>query len=99
MQIHSVLIKPVITEKTTHEWEKGRYTFVVNKRATKVDVKNAVRELYGVNASAVNVRQTPSKKRIVGRGREITKRDALKKATFTVEGGKTIDIFKFSTKK
>ena len=60
------------------------------------DLTDAIRELYGVKVKSVNVRPTPKKTRIVGRGRTIQKRDAVKKATITLEPGKTIDIYKFS---
>ncbi len=95
MDLYHVIQKPILTEKTTHDAE-GRYTFVVHKKATKIDIKNAIRELYGVKVKSVNVRPTPKKTRIVGRGRTIQKRDAVKKATITLEPGKTIDIYKFS---
>lgn len=98
MDIHHVIKKQVLTEKTTRDTD-GRYTFVVDKNATKVDIKNAIKTLYGVNVTSVNVRPTPGKERIVGRGRTIQKRDAVKKATITLEAGKTIDIYKFSKSK
>ncbi len=98
MDLHYVIQKPVLSEKTTRDAE-GRYTFIVHPKATKIDVKNAIKLLYGVNVKSVNVRPTPSKVRLVGRGREIKKRDRVKKATITLEPGKTIDIYKFSKSK
>jgi large subunit ribosomal protein L23 len=98
MDLHYVLKKQVLTEKTTRDGD-GRYTFVVDKNATKIDVKNAIRMLYGVNVKSVNVRPTPAKERIVGRGRTIRKRDHTKKATITLEKGQTLDIYKFSKPK
>jgi large subunit ribosomal protein L23 len=99
MQIHQIIIKPIVTEKSATQSEQGKYSFVVNKRATKIDIKNAIKTLYGVDAKSVNITATPKKTRIVGRGREITKRQAVKKATVTLEKGKSIDIYKFKPSK
>lgn len=98
MDLHHIIKKQVLTEKTTRD-NDGCYTFIVDKNATKIDIKNAIKTLYGVNAKSVNVRPTPAKERIIGRGRTIQKRDAVKKATITLEAGKTIDIYKFSKSK
>ncbi|MDP2624592.1 MAG: 50S ribosomal protein L23 [Candidatus Peregrinibacteria bacterium] len=99
MELYQVLIKPVVSEKATAEAGQGKYTFVVNKKATKIDIKNAIRMLYGVNATDVTVRPTPKKVRIVRRGQEMVKRKPVKKATVTLEAGKKIDIYKFNPTK
>ena len=50
-----IIIKPIITEKMTALGEKlGRYGFVVDKRANKLQIKKAVKELYGVEVEEVN---------------------------------------------
>ena len=95
MDYTQVLIKPVVTEKTAHEEITGRYTFIVNRQATKIDIKNAVRQLYGVNVKQVMVRLTPQKIRVVGRGREIVKRPQVKKASVTLVKGEKMDLYKF----
>lgn len=94
-----VLIKPVVTEKTTLEETNGRYTFIVNAEATKVDIKNAIRQLYGVTPKQVTVRPTPQKARVVGRGRTIIKRQAVKKASVTLGKGEKMDLYKFTKEK
>ncbi len=99
MDLHYVILKPVVSEKTTQEEAQGKYTFMVARKATKIDVKNAIKKLYGVNVTDVTMRPIQKKTRIVGRGREIAKRAAGKKATIKVETGKKIDIYKFSTPK
>lgn len=51
----NVIIKPVITEKMTAMGEtQGRYAFLVDKRANKLQIKKAVEELYEVKVEAVN---------------------------------------------
>ncbi len=91
-----VLIKPLITEKMTELSEKrGQYGFVVNRKANKVEVKNAVEKMYGVNVASVNTMIIPGKKRsrntktkfIVGRT------SAIKKAIVTLAEGETIDFY------
>lgn len=98
MNLYQILIKPLVTEKTSKESERGQYTFVVSADANKIEIGKAVEMLYGVKVTAVRVRQTPKKVRVIGRGREITKRSAAKKATVTLEKGKTLDFSKFKTK-
>ena len=51
------LIKPIITEKATNDSELfNRYSFVVNKKANKVEIKEAVESAYGVSISSVKIR-------------------------------------------
>ena len=54
MVAEEVIIKPIITEKTAAGQAQGKYTFKVNKKATKVDVKMAVEKLFGVKVTNVN---------------------------------------------
>ncbi len=57
----SILIKPIITEKATGDSEKfNRYTFVVNKKANKVQIKDAVEAAYGVTVEKVRTLNHPA---------------------------------------
>lgn len=57
----SILIKPIITEKATNDSEKfNRYTFVVNKKANKIEIKNAVEATYGVTVKVVRTLNHPA---------------------------------------
>lgn len=61
MVAEDIIIKPVVTEKSTYAQAEGKYTFKVHKKATKVDVKNAVQKLFGVkvlNVSTMIVKGT-----------------------------------------
>ncbi len=91
-----ILIKPIITEKSDRLSEKrGQYTFMVNKDANKIEIKNAVKELYNVEVEAVNTMIMPGKaknrntRRGVIRGRV----SSFKKAVVTVAEGETINFF------
>ncbi len=54
MVAEDVIIKPIITEKSAAAQAQGKYTFKVNKKATKVDVKMAVEKLFDVKVTNVN---------------------------------------------
>ena len=49
-----IIIRPVITEKSNDEMQAGKYTFEVNKKATKVEIAKAVEKLFEVKVSNVN---------------------------------------------
>ena len=60
----SILIKPIITEKANRDSEKfNRYTFVVDKRANKLEIKNAVETAYGVTIDSVKTMNYPMKRK------------------------------------
>jgi large subunit ribosomal protein L23 len=91
-----VLIKPIITEKMTSDSELyNRYGFVVDPRANKIQIKDAVEATYGV--SVVKVRTMnygPSRKtRFTKTGVQKGKTNAFKKAIVHVEDGDTIDFY------
>ena len=54
MVAEDVIIRPIITEKSSMGQSAGKYTFKVNKKATKVDVRMAVEKLFGVKVTNVN---------------------------------------------
>jgi len=87
------LIKPVITEKATALSTKLKYAFWVNRKATKVDVKRAIKEAYGADVATVHMMNTPAKTRMARR-MVVDKRSAMKKAIITLKGGKKLDLTK-----
>ena len=54
MRPEDIIIAPVITEKSNDGMQEGKYTFEVNKKATKVDIARAVEKLFGVKVLKVN---------------------------------------------
>ncbi len=90
IKLTDVLVGPVQTEKTISQ--TGKYTFLVHPKADKVLVKKALNKFYGVEAKSVNIINLPRKTRVVGRGKEITKRKEIKKAVVTLPEGKTLDF-------
>lgn len=96
MKLADVLVRPVITEKVNLQMERsGRYTFVVDKRANKLEVKQAVEEFYGVKVSDVNTIVVPgkNKSRFTKAGLLKGVKPSYKKAVVTLAEGDTIDLF------
>ncbi|MFH1533449.1 MAG: 50S ribosomal protein L23 [Nitrospirota bacterium] len=99
MDSYSTIIRPLTTEKSSEQQANGQYMFQISKTATKVDVKHAVKDLYGVDVDKVRILIAPSKKRLVAKGRHWTKRPVMKKALVTMKGKKTIDPNKIKESK
>ena len=66
MKPEDIIIKPIITEESNAGIQEGKYTFKVNKKATKVDVANAVEKLFGVKVLRVNTITVKGKEKRVG---------------------------------
>lgn len=96
MKLSEVLIKPVLSEKVNRQTEKhNRYTFVVNRRANKLEIKKAVEEFYGIQVEEVNTLVMPSKvkQRNTKAGLLVGRKAAKKKAIVTVAEGESIDLY------
>ncbi len=78
-----VIIKPIMTEKSYSSVADGKYTFEVNINSTKVEIKNAVEELFGVKVKKVNTLRYDGKKKRVGVHQGLTK--AWKKAIVQID--------------
>lgn len=82
--------KPLITEKSTDLNKLGKYVFVVKFGATKPEIKKAVREIYKVDATGVNIVNRPAKRKRVGNFRG--KQAGYKKAVVTLRSGQKIEL-------
>lgn len=92
----NVLVKPLITEKTETISEKeNRYSFVVDKRANKIEIKDAVEKMYGVAVVAVNTAIMPAKtkSRNTKSGVIRGKKSSYKKAVIRLAEGDVIDFY------
>jgi len=67
MRPEDIIIAPIVTEKTNNMMQEGKYTFEVNKKATKVDIANAVEKLFEVKVLKVNTMTVNGKMKRVGR--------------------------------
>jgi large subunit ribosomal protein L23 len=96
MRPSDILIKPVLSEKVNKLTEKfNRYTFIVNRKANKLEIKKAVEEFYGIQVQEVNTLVMPSKakSRNTKSGVISGRKPAKKKAIVTVAEGETIDLY------
>jgi large subunit ribosomal protein L23 len=92
----NILLKPIITEKMSAQSEKlNRFGFVVDQRANKLQIKDAVEGMYGVSVEAVNTMNYGGKRktRNTKAGVVSGKTNSFKKAVVTLSDGETIDFF------
>ena len=92
----SILIKPIITEKATKDSElRNCYTFAVDTKANKIEIKKAVEAAYGVSVEKVRtMNYGPERKtRYTKTGIQHGKTNAVKKAIIEVAEGDTIDFY------
>ena len=103
MRPEDIIIKPIITEESNAGIQEGKYTFKVNKKATKVDIARAVEKLFEVKVLNVNTITVKGKEKRVGRS--VGKTSDWKKAIVTIDtnptektylqkGGKQVKISK-----
>ncbi len=83
--------KPWVTEKSGAAGAAGKYVFIVKDRATKPEIKKAVKEIYKVDAVAVNVVNRPPKSKRFGGGLKGAQ-EGYRKAIVTLKTGQTLDI-------
>ena len=89
---HDIIIKPIISEKSSYDTAIGKYTFEVAKTATKTDVRKAVEQLFGVKVISVNTVNYDGKNK--RRGLVTGKTAKTKKAiVWLTEDSKDIEIF------
>ena len=92
----TILIKPIITEKAEALSESlNQYSFIVNKKANKIEIKKAIEAMYSVNVSAVNTMIMPAKARVrnTKSGLQKGRVSSFKKAIITLARGEEIDFF------
>lgn len=103
MRPEDIIIAPVITEKSNDGMQEGKYTFEVNKKATKVDIANAVEKLFEVKVLKVNTVTVKGKVKRVGRyeGKTSDWKKAIVtidtnpgEKTYLAKGGKTTKMTK-----
>ncbi len=90
MNIYEVLVKPNITEKSTLLQESGRYTFQVELKANKSQVKEAVEKNFNVTVLGVNITKIHGKRKRYGP--RTKKMPDIKKAVITLKPGDRINL-------
>ncbi len=90
--LYSVIKSIVVTNKSTDGELRGVYTCIVDKSATKIDIKNAFRKCYKVDVEKVNILNTREKTHFTRIGIQ-KKRRVQKKAMITLKKGQTVANF------
>ena len=90
MKQSEVIVKPLITEKSTIAQESGKYVFHVDPRANKVEVKQAVEQAFSVTVLDVNI--TKNRGKMKRFGPRMKKTPDIKKAVVTLKQGDRIQI-------
>jgi large subunit ribosomal protein L23 len=97
METHEVLLRPVVSEKSTDLAAENKYTFAVSPRSNKVEIRKAVEDRYKVRVSTVRVITMPSKEKGAGYiGLNKRRRGyvpAWKKAIVSLAAGDRIEDF------
>ena len=90
-----ILIRPVITEKSDKAMKSSVYTFVVDRKANKLEVAKAVEAMFNVSVSSVNTTVIPGKAKSRSTRTGVVKgvKPAYKKAFVTLQEGEKIDLF------
>lgn len=94
-----VILAPIVTEKTSMNEVHGVYAFRVHNSATKIDVENSFKKLFGdtFTLEKVRIANVVKKERNVGRSKTITKRKAYKKAIiYLTKNSAPLDLTKLS---
>ena len=90
MRPEEIIIAPVVTEKSNDELQQGKYTFKVDPKANKIEIKQAIEKIFNVKVTSIRTINVVPKKRRVGRYTGLTNRS--KKAIVTLAEGQTIDL-------
>lgn len=92
MNVHEVIRAPIVTEKSDQDREANNaYAFEVDRRASKDEIKAAVKQFFGV--TPVDVRTSIVRGKVKRVGRSIGRRPNWKKAIVVLEEGQSIDLF------
>lgn len=103
MKAEEIIVRPVITEKSNDELQAGKYTFEVNKKATKIEIAKAVEKLFEVKVLKVNTLTVKGKNKRVGvhQGKTSDWKKAIvtidtnpSEKTYLAKGGKVVKVAK-----
>jgi len=86
-----IILRPVISEKTYGLLDEGKYTFIVDPRSNKTEIKQAIEKIFEVKVVSVNTLNRPGKKK--RRGFIVGKRPDTKRAIVTLAPGDEIELF------
>lgn len=88
---HDIIIRPIVTEKSSSLMESNKYTFEVHRSANKIQVRQAVEQIFKVKVLKVNTMNVPGKKKRMGAF--VGKTRSWKKAIVSLPEGQRIEFF------
>ncbi len=88
---HDIIIRPIITEKSSRLMELNQYTFEVHRAANKIVIRKAVEEVFKVKVAKVRTVSVPSKPKRMGAFKGYSR--SWKKAVITLAPGERIEFF------
>ncbi|HHY09337.1 MAG TPA: 50S ribosomal protein L23 [Firmicutes bacterium] len=91
MESRDIIIRPIVTEKSTDLMADNKYTFEVALRANKTQIKKAIEDIFAVKVIKVNTARVRGKLRRMGRHEGYT--SDWKKAVVTLQEGHHIEVF------
>ena len=91
MEARDIIIRPLITEKSTTLMAEGKYVFEVAKAANKIEIAKAISQIFNVKVASVNTVNVEGK--VKRMGRSIGKRSDYKKAIVKLAAGETNEFF------
>ncbi len=91
MHITEIIIKPILTEKSYTKLDQGYYTFEVNPKANKIEIKKAFETIFEVKVENVNIMKYDRKAKKLGRYAGFKK--GYKKAIIKLKEGYSLDLF------
>ncbi len=89
----TVLLRPIISEKSYGLMEHGAYVFVVDPRASKAEIRDAVEEIFAVHVASVNTLNRKGKRKRSRRGSTFGQRPDTKRAIVRLVGEDRIEMF------
>ncbi len=95
MKAYDIIKKPLMTEKISALNANQTYCFQVSPKATKIDIKRALKEMFGADVDEVRIANLPGKSRF-RRNRKAQKKAAFRKAYITLRNKAKLDITKFA---
>lgn len=96
MDSFTVIIKPIITEKSMSDAGEGKFTFLVHKSADKTMIKKVIEEKFNVHVTSLTTSLTKGRSKRVGARRTEKVMTPVKKAIATLKKGEKISLFSLS---
>ena len=90
---YDIILRPIISEQSTEHVDIKKYVFEVRRDANKIEIKNAVEEIFGVDVDKVTTLNMKGKKKRTGRYPEGYRRDWKKAVVKLTDASKTIEFF------